>query len=79
MDQAAEMLHVAFAGCIEHGAGAEEQKTLEYGVIEYVQQPCGQRQRRRIGHPIRLKCERKTKADKDDADIFNRVIGEQPF
>ena len=41
MDQAAEMLHVAFSGGIEHSASAEEQEALEHGVIEYVQQPCG--------------------------------------
>ena len=29
VDQAAEMLHVALAGGVEHGAGAEEQQALE--------------------------------------------------
>src|SRR4029079_17715365 len=79
MDQATEVLHVAFAGGVEHSASAKEQKTLEYGVIEYVKKPCGQRQRRRIYHRMRLECERKAEANKNDADIFNRVIGEQPL
>ena len=38
MDQAAEMLHVAFAGGVKHGAGAKEQQALEDGVIEHVEQ-----------------------------------------
>ena len=46
VDQAAEMLHVAFAGCIEYRAGAEEQQALEDGMIEHMKQGGGERQRR---------------------------------
>ena len=46
VDQAAEMLHVALAGGVEHGAGAEEQQALEQRMIEHVEQRGGQRERR---------------------------------
>ena len=47
VDQAAEMLHVAFAGRVQHRAGAEEQQALEDRMIEHVQERGGERQRRR--------------------------------
>ena len=77
VDQAAEMLHVALAGCIEHRAGAEEQQALEQRMIEHMEQPSGECQRRRQRHAVRLECECETKSYKDDADVLDRVIGEQ--
>ena len=71
------MLHVALAGRGQHGAGAEEQQALEQRMIEDVKQCGGQRQRRGEQHAVRLEGERETEADEDDADVLDRVIGEQ--
>ena len=73
------MLHVALAGCGEHGAGAEEQQAFEDGMIEHVQQARGQRQRGGKRHAVRLERQRQPEPDEDDADILHGVIGEQPF
>ena len=73
------MLHVAFAGRGEHGAGAEEQQTLEQRMIEDVEKRGGERQRRGEPHAVRLERERQAEPDEDDADILDRVIGEQPL
>ncbi len=77
VDQAAQLLHVALAGRRQHRAGAEEQQALEQRVVEDVEQRRGQRQRRRPAHAVGLEGERQTEADEDDADILDRVIGEQ--
>ena len=42
-----------------------------------MEQRGGQRERRRPLHVVRLECEREAEADEDDADILDRVIGEQ--
>ena len=79
MNEAAEMLHVAFAGRGQHRAGAEEQQALEQRMVEDVQQRGGQRQRRGKQHAVRLEGERKAETDEDDADVLDRMIGEQPL
>ncbi len=79
VDQAAQVLHVALAGRGQHGAGAEEQQALEQRVIEDVEQRRGQRQRRREAHAVGLEGERQAEADEDDADVLDRVVGEQPL
>ncbi len=79
MDKAAEMFHVALAGRIEHGTGAEEQKALEQRMIEYVEQSGSERERGGEGHTVRLEGERKSEPNEDDADILHRMVGEQPF
>ena len=45
VDQAAELFHVAGAGGVEHGAGAEKQQALEQRMIEHMQQRGGERER----------------------------------
>ena len=79
VDEAAEMLHVALAGRGQHGAGAEEQQALEQRMIEDVEQRGGEGERRGGRHAVRLEGEREAEADEDDADILDRVIGEQPL
>ena len=79
MDQAAQMLHVALAGGVEHGAGAEEQQALEQAMVEDVEQGSGQRQRRRRRQAVRREGKRQAEADEDDADVLDRVVGEQPL
>ena len=73
------MLHVAFAGRGQHRAGAEEQQALEQGVVEHVQQRGGQRQRCGKQHAVCLEGECKSETDEDDADVLDRMIGQQPF
>ena len=46
MDQAAEALHVALAGCRQHRAGAEEEQALEQRMVEDMKEGGRQRQRR---------------------------------
>ena len=79
VDQAAEMLHVALAGGGQHRAGAEEQQALEHRVVEHVEQRRGQRQRRAGGQPVGAERQRQAEADEDDADVLDRVVGEQPL
>ena len=78
-DEPAKVLHVALAGCGKHSAGAEEQQALEERMVEDVEQGGRHRQRGGQGHAMRLEGEREAEADEDDADILNRVIGEQPL
>ena len=77
VDQAAQLLHVALAGRRQHGAGAEEQQALEQRVIEHVEQRRRQRERRGQAHGVGLEGERQAEADEDDADVLDRVVGEQ--
>ena len=79
MDQPAEIFHVARAARVLHRAGAEEQKALEHRMIEHVKDRRGRGERRRAREAVRLEGEREAKADIDDSDIFDRVIGEQPL
>jgi hypothetical protein len=66
VNEPAETLHVAFTGCDQDGAGAEEQQAFEQGVIEDVQQ--GGRECERCGelHALRPEGERQAKADEDE-------------
>ena len=45
MDEPAQVLHVARAGGIEHGAGTEEQQALEQAMVEGVEQRGSKRER----------------------------------
>jgi len=79
VDEAAEMLHVALAGGVEHRAGTEEEQALEHRVIEDVQEAGGERERGGGCHAVRLEGERKAHPDENDADVLDRVIGKQPL
>ena len=48
-------------------------------MVEDVEQRRGHRQRRRRLHAVGAEAERETQADEDDADVLDRVIGEQPL
>ena len=77
VNEAAQMVHVAFAGRRQHGAGAEEQQALEERMVEHVQQARRQGQRRGRRHAERLERQREPESDIDDADVLDRVVGEQ--
>ena len=79
MNETAEPIHVALAGGDQHRAGAKEQQALEQRVVEDVKQRRGEGQRRRQALAIGLKRQRQPEADKDDADILDGRIGQQPF
>jgi outer membrane translocation and assembly module TamA len=66
-------------GRTQHSAGTKEQEAFEQRVVEHVKEACGERERCCRRHAVRGECEGKTEADKDDADVLDRVIGEQPF
>jgi hypothetical protein len=73
------MLLVALAGRCQERAGPEEEQSLEDRVVEDVEQPGGERERRARSDAIRLEGQREAEPDEDDADILDRVIGEQAF
>ena len=77
MDEATQALHVPLVGGGQHGAGSEKQQALEDRVVEDVKQRGGERKRRRPAHRVGLKSECKPEADVDDADVLDRVVGEQ--
>src|SRR5690242_21691184 len=79
VNQPAETLHVALAGRTQDSASPEKQKALEDGMVEYVKQAGGERERGCAIHPVRLEGKRKSEPDENDADVFDRVIGEQPL
>ena len=79
VNEAAQSLHVALAGRSQNCAGTEEQQALEHRMVEHVQEPGGERQRRRPGHAVGLECQRQTQPDEDDPDILHRVIGQKPL
>ena len=61
----------------QDGAGPEKQQTLEEGVVEHVKQRRREGERRRELQAVGLEGQRKAEADEDDADIFDRAVGEQ--
>ena len=46
-------------------------------MVEYVEQPCGQSERGRPCHAVRLEGERQPEPDEDDPDILYGVVSEQ--
>ena len=69
---------------VQHRARAEEQQPLEHRVIDGVIQTRDERQRRqqRMAHVqfiVVQKHQRCAEAHQDDADVFDAVIGQQPF
>jgi hypothetical protein len=79
MDEAAEALHVALAGGGQHGAGTEKQEALEDRMVEHVEQRSRQRQGGGDVHVVGAKRQRQSEADENDADVFDRVIGQEPL
>ena len=66
VDQPAQPLQIALAArAVQHGAGAHEQQALEQRVVERVQQPGGERQRRARRQAVRGEAERQPQADID--------------
>ena len=79
VDQAAETLHVALTGGVEHGAGAKKQQALEQRMIENVKQSGGERQSRSERKPFGFERQRKSERGKDDADVLDGAVGEDAF
>ena len=77
VNEAPQMLHVAFARRRQHGARAEEQQALEERMVERVQQSGRHRQRRGRRHAEHLERQREAKSNEDDADVLDRMVGEQ--
>ncbi len=48
-------------------------------MVEHVEQRCRQRQRRGEDHAVGAEGEREAQADIDDADVLDRVVGEEAF
>ena len=48
-------------------------------MVEHVKQRRRERQRRRPGQAVGLERDRQAQTDEDDADVLDRVIGEQPL
>ncbi len=79
MNERAEHIKVARAGCVLNRTRAEEQETLEQRMVEGVKDRGGRCDRGRRIHPVGLEGKRQTKPDENDPDILDRRIGEQLF
>ena len=66
-------------GRVQHGAGPEEEQSLERSVVDRVIQPGNQRHGREPGMVRMLKHQRRAEADQDDTDVFDAVIGQKTF
>ena len=77
VNQPPHLLHVPFVGGVQHRPGPHEEQPLEHGMVEGVIQGGNQRQGRQIRQLEGGKDHRQTEPDQDDADILDRVIGQQ--
>ena len=79
MNEAAQFVHVPFAGRGQNGAGAEKKQALEEGVIENVKQ--SRREAPMLPAVSARWPERpmQGRGCEDDADIFDRAVGKQAF
>ena len=64
---------------MHHRPRAKEQQPLEGGMIQHVQQPAGETQRRDRRQAVANPQQAQSDADRDDADVFHAGIGQQPF
>ena len=77
MNQSAHVIKVAFMRAVEHRAGAEKQQPLEQCVVERVVERGHQTQRAQYCVTAAEKDHRQPQPHQDDADVLDRVIGEQ--
>ena len=77
--QAAEPVEVERADRSLEGARGEEEQRLEDGVVEHVQQRRGEGDRRPGRLALGGEEDRGAEAERDDADVLDRVEGEQPL
>ena len=74
LDETPHLLHVARAGRLQDCARAEEQETLERGVIDRVVQRRCQRQDGEPGHAAGPEHEPDAEGDADDADVLDAAV-----
>ena len=75
--QPAEVVNFMRSGAMHHRARAEEQQSLEQGVIEHVQQRAAKAQHHQHGRTRAHAQQADAQAQRDDADVFDAVIRQQ--
>ena len=76
-DQSAHLFHVMLPALLEDGPGPEKEQTLEKGVVQAMIEGGDQGQGGNFQVVGGMKDHRQAKADIDNADILDAVIGEQ--
>ena len=71
------MPEVAFAGCVQYRACAQEQETLHERVVHRVVHHGNQRERGGGPHVDAREYDRKPEAGEHDSDVLDRGVGEQ--
>ena len=79
LDQPAHLLHVARARRVQHRPRAQEQQPLEARVVDRVIQAADDAQGGERRQPVALEHQARPDPDEDDADVLDRVKGEQPL
>ena len=79
VNQSAELAQVALLGGMQHRAGAQEQEALEAGVGQAVVEHGGHGQCRQRLHAIGVEDQGQADAHRDEADVFDRRIRQQPL
>ena len=79
MDEPAEMLHVALAGAVSTAPAPKNNRLLKSEWLSTWNSAAVKASAAADGMPVGLEGERKPEPDEDDADILDRVIGEQPL
>jgi hypothetical protein len=77
--ESAELTHLAGAGGVQDGAGAEEEQGLEEAVIPDVQERAGEGELPPGGVGVFGGDEGAAETDENDADVFDAVVGEEAF
>ena len=79
MDQPAELAQVALFRRMQYRAGAQEEQTLESGMRQAVVEHRGHGQRRQRLHAVGVEDQGQAEADRAQADVLDRGIGQQPL
>ncbi len=77
--EAAEALEVDRPFAFGDDAGAQKQQPFEEAVVERMEQRGDEGERRDRMQPFGPREERDAEADRDDADVFDRRVGQQPL
>src|SRR5260370_6567969 len=78
-DQAPQFFHVSRSRGMQHRPSSQKKETLEDGVIQSVKHCGDQSYRRELWMPRDAENQGGAKADQDDPNILNAVIGQQAF
>ncbi len=79
MDEAAEVPQIAFAGRVQYRTRAQEQQALHERMVHGVIHDGNQGERRGSAHADTGEYDRQPEAGKQDPDVFDGGIGEQPL